>query len=298
MKKPIPLLINPTARSARNGRVRRWLAQHGEAFDVVTSESPGMMQELIREKVDQGARTVAVAGGDGTLTCAAKALLGTKTALAVVPTGTVNVFARELGIFDSSLTKAWQAIEKGRLRDVDVFLVNDVPFLQIGGVGIDARAIELTSMDLKKKIGGLAYFLAGIQTLFETQNHFTVTTNEGTTHEGITVIFGNGSLYGGPLKVFGKANHGDGLLDMVVFRKGTPEIVRDWLMSLLHRGFTDRMSDSIDYIQTTGCTIESKRPAKCQLDGDLLGDTPLTIARAPQPLKVCVLPELRTENPF
>lgn len=298
MRKPIPLFINPTARSARNGRVRRWLDQHGEAFEVVTSDSPDMLQQLIRRKADEGARAVAVAGGDGTLTCAAKGLLGTKTALAVVPTGTVNVFARELGIFNSSLSKAWQAIEGGRLRDVDVFLVNDVPFLQIGGVGIDVRAIELTSLDLKRKIGGLAYFAAGIQALFETQNRFTVTTDEGTIHEGITVIFGNGSLYGGPLKTFGNANHGDGLLDMVVFKKGTPEIVRDWLFSLFYRGFTDRMPGAFDYIQTTGCTIESTRPARCQLDGDLLCDTPLKITRAPQALKVFVLPASGSENPF
>lgn len=286
----IPLIINPMARSAKHSRINKWLEKHQNCFRVIESESPQHMYQYVRDYAGQGEKMVAVAGGDGTLRMAVKALLGTETALAVVPSGTANVFARELGIFNASFSKAWDAIEGGCVKDVDVFLVNDTPFIQMAGIGLDARAIELTTTELKKKIGGLAYVVAGVKAAFEHQPQLTITTAEGEIYHGMAAIFGNGSKYGGPMKIFGKADQGDGFLDMIVFKKTPLHIIKDCLLAGLRGGFDDEMQGDFDYVQTKGCTVESDVPPPYELDGDLGGHGAFTVAKYSCPLKVVTLP--------
>ncbi|HBI13131.1 MAG TPA: hypothetical protein DDX86_05740, partial [Akkermansia sp.] len=87
----IPLFFNNTARSARAGRFRRWLDQHRDFFNVIEPESREDMLNHLVSQANSGAPAVAVAGGDGTLGIAARALCNTETALAPFPAGTMNV---------------------------------------------------------------------------------------------------------------------------------------------------------------------------------------------------------------
>lgn len=286
----IPLFVNPTAKSSHQKRLNKWLARHGELFDAVISGSPEELEFLVRERVEKGEQVVAIAGGDGTLSQAAKGLIGSDTALAVVPSGTANVFARELRIFDSSLERSLKAIKGGCTKDVDVFLVNGVPFLQMAGIGLDARAIELTTAEAKKRLAGAAYVVSGVKAMFERQPCLKVTTDEGETVQGIAAIFGNGAKYGGPMKVFKKADHADGLLDVIVFTKGVGQILRDFTFSLARGGFDDLMHADIRYLQTRGCTVETGGEVPFELDGDLAGHGNMTIVKAAKPLKVFTVP--------
>lgn len=169
----IPLFFNNTARSARADRFRRWLGRATGIFLTSLSRKagktccatwpPGRIPEL---------PSWPWRAGTGTLGVAARALCNTETALAPFPAGTMNVFSREIGIrqdFDHAL----HVLNAGRPRDVDLFAFNGQPFLQMAGIGADARAVELTTWEMKKKWKAFAYVIAGARVCTERQPRLT-----------------------------------------------------------------------------------------------------------------------------
>lgn len=274
----IPLFFNNTARSARADRFRRWLAGHRDIFDVIEPESRGDMLRHLAARAASGAPVAAVAGGDGTLGVAAEALCNTGTALAPFPAGTMNVFSREMGIrqdFDHAL----HILNTGRSREVDLFAFNGRPFLQMAGIGADARAVELTTWEMKKKWKTFAYVIAGTRVCMERQPRLMLCTDDGRVLEGAAILFGNGRRYGGPLNFFAEADNDDGLLDAVVFQHSIPSIIGECLMAFVHGGFHSRRHGHFEYIRMTGGIVTSSRYAACELDGDYAGNAPVRITR-------------------
>lgn len=274
----IPLFFNNTARSARAERFRRWLDRRRDLFDVIEPESRADMLHHLTARAASGAAVVAVAGGDGTLGVAAEALCNTGTALAPFPAGTMNVFSREIGIrqdFDHAL----HVLNAGRSRDVDLFAFNGRPFLQMAGIGADARAVELTTWEMKKKWKAFAYVIAGARACTERQPRLTLSTDDGRVLEGGAILFGNGRRYGGPLNFFAEAGNDDGLLDAVVFQRSIPSIIGECLVAAVHGGFHSRRHGRFEYIQMTGGTVTSAGQAACELDGDYAGNAPVRITR-------------------
>lgn len=286
----VPFFLNPEARSARSIHLRRWLADRKGLFDIVEPTSPEHMQESLRECARKGLETVAVAGGDGTLRLAAGALAGTETKLVVIPSGTVNVFAREIGIGSGNFDRALQAYNQGCIKEVDVFAVNGEPFLQMVGIGIDGRAVELTTSQAKKKWGPIAYGIAGLKAACEPQPRLRITLSDGRIEEGIAVIMGNGARYGGSWTMFGDADNADGLLDVLVFRRHMGTIIKDCLHAFLRGGFSPVMKGDFSYLKVEGCSIDPvDTPASYELDGDFGGHGALKIEKHPGNLKVFVL---------
>jgi diacylglycerol kinase (ATP) len=170
----ICVIFNPAARGNKARRFRRHLdALGGVAFKATAG--PGDAQRLAAAAVVEGYDIVAAAGGDGTLNEVLNGLAMTREGLervrlGVLPLGTVNVFAREMGI-PLRLPRAWETLRSGRERSIDLpyveFRGKTGPerryFAQLAGAGLDARAVELVSWELKKKAGKLAYVLAGLQ---------------------------------------------------------------------------------------------------------------------------------------
>lgn len=274
----IPLFFNNTARSARADRFRRWLAGHRDLFDVIEPESREDMLRHLAARAAAGAPVAAVAGGDGTLGAAAEALCNTGTALALFPAGTMNVFSREMGMrqdFDHAL----HILNTGRPREVDLFAFNGRPFLQMAGIGADARAVELTTWEMKKKWKAFAYVIAGARVCAERQPRLTLSTDDGRVLEGGAILFGNGRRYGGPLNFFAEADNGDGLLDAVVFQHSIPSIIGECLIAAVHGGFHSQRHGRFEYIRMTGGTVTSSGHAACELDGDYAGNAPVQITR-------------------
>lgn len=274
----IPLFFNNTARSARAGRFRRWLDGHRDLFDVIEPDSREDMLNHLAVQANSGAPVVAVAGGDGTLGIAARALCNTDTALAPFPAGTMNVFSREIGLrqnFDHAL----HILNGGRSRNVDLFAFNGRPFLQMAGIGADARAVQLTTWEMKKKWKAFAYVIAGVRAFAERQPRLTLTTDDGQVLEGSSIIFGNGRRYGGPLHFFAEAGNDDGLLDAVVFHKSPPSILGEFLKAAVQGGFHSRRYGHFEYVRMTGGTVTATEQAACELDGDYAGTAPVRITR-------------------
>ncbi len=156
----IPTFVNPEAGSAQ--AILDALERH-PGFDVRLTPATGFTVAL-RSAVQAGEPRVAVAGGDGTLASAAAVLAGTPTALAVIPGGTLNHFARDQGI-PTEVDEALDLAEHGRVGPVDVGYVNDTLFLNTSSVGAYVRFVE-TRDRLERYLGySLASVAAGVRIL-------------------------------------------------------------------------------------------------------------------------------------
>ena len=182
----ICVIFNPAARGNKARRFRKFLNELSQQCALKATTAPGDARRFAHAAVATGYDVIAAAGGDGTVN---EVLNGigddpdgfAKTRLGVLPLGTVNVFARELKI-PLRLEHAWKVLKRARETKIDLgcaeFFEDGKPqqryFAQLGGAGLDARAIELVSWKLKKSAGPIAYLVAGFQALAEKQPRITV----------------------------------------------------------------------------------------------------------------------------
>jgi len=264
-----PLIFNPKARSQRGDRVRRFLMSHAHHFALYATNDGDEAQLLAADFAAKGERVVIAAGGDGTLNAVVRGLAGSNTALGILPAGTMNVFARELGIPFGRLDKAFEVITNGHTREVDLFMANGAPFIQMAGVGFDAMVIEETTWESKKRLGPLAYLLSAVKVLGEKPPEMEVIFPDGRTITGVAVLAGNGSLYGGQFRLFRMADNRDSRIDVLVFREHGYRLLLDSLAGLA-RGGVD-LSESTAYFQATSFTVRCKAETPVEVDGELLG---------------------------
>lgn len=279
------VIFNPTARGEKASRFRRHLDQIGGQCALKLTSGPGDARHLATEAVTEGFEVIVAAGGDGTLN---EVLNGVGDApdgferarLAVLPLGTMNVVAREFKL-PWLLTRAWEVIRRGRETRIDLPCVDHGGkgerryFTQLAGAGLDARAIELVRWPLKRKIGALAYVLAGVEAICERQPDITAEA-DGVSSAAQLVLVGNGRLYGGPFKVFPRADHRDGLLDAAIFpRMGWVPLVRYGLPVLMRLALP---AGGLRVVRTKTLRLTSSTPAPLQVDGEPIGHLPATFS--------------------
>ncbi len=292
MKTPVryPLIFNPKARSQRADRVRRFLMSHAHHFALYATNHADEATELAASFAEAGEPVVIAAGGDGTLNAVVSGLAGTRTALGILPAGTMNVFARELGIPFGNLAKAFEVITRGQVREIDLFTANGAPFIQMAGVGFDAKVIEETSWESKKRLGPLAYLLAAVKVLGEKPPEMEVVFADGRVVTGVAVLAGNGSLYGGQFRLFRKADNRDSMIDVLIFREHGYKFVLD-TMAGLARGGVD-LSQSTAYFQADALTVRCGADTPVEVDGEWLGRfREVRITESARRLRVLAPPE-------
>jgi YegS/Rv2252/BmrU family lipid kinase len=243
--------------------------EHATRFVLYATSGADEARELAAKFAADGEPVVVAAGGDGTLNAVVSGLAGSHTALGVLPAGTMNVFARELGIPFASLPKAFDVINRGNVREVDLFEANGSPFLQMAGVGFDAKVIEETTWESKKMLGPLAYLLAAVKVLGEKPPRMEIICADGRREECVAVLAGNGSLYGGQFKLFRMADNQDEMLDVLVFKESGYRLVMDSLAGLVRGGLD--LSDSVTYLQAEQFRVISDREVPVEVDGEWLG---------------------------
>ncbi|MEM1083853.1 MAG: diacylglycerol kinase family protein [Verrucomicrobiota bacterium] len=283
-----PVLFNPKARSQRGRRALEFLMDNAVGLALYATRSAEEAEALSARFAEDGEQVVIAAGGDGTLNAVVKGLAGSRTALGVLPTGTMNVFARELGIPYDNLDRAFEVILEGNVREVDLFEANGTPFVQMAGVGFDAQVIEETTWETKKVLGPLAYLISAVKVLGEKPPRMRVRTACGRDEEGVAVLAGNGSLYGGQFKLFHKADNRDSKLDVLVFKEAGYRLVRDSLrgIALGSIGFDN---STVEYFQTESLEVKADRKVPLEVDGELVGRTDHVVFMDDQPERLRVM---------
>ncbi|QGF24134.1 diacylglycerol/lipid kinase family protein [Raineyella fluvialis] len=284
----VGLVVNPLGRRATRARevLTTALAAIGAPAPQVrttTSASPGADQA--RRFLAEGVDLVVVAGGDGTVREVAAALVGSGVPLAVLPTGTANIVARNLRLPRRDLRRAVTVALGGAEVRLDVGQVrmrragarsdpgpSDVSvFLVMAGIGRDAYTVAATGVRLKRRLGWLAYFAAGIRQALQAPIPMVVDL-DGRTRETRTwtVLFGNLPRVPGGITVFPQARPDDGLLETLEVPLRSPF---DWLAVACTGLFrqTHRVS-ALVYGRTGRAHITPRGPLPVQLDGDVIPD--------------------------
>ena len=255
------------------------------AWFETTPEDAGRGQTA--KAVADGAELVFVCGGDGTVMAAVTALAGTDVALAVLPAGTGNLLAANLGLGADAATGVQVAIDGGRKR-IDVGTVGDQCFAVMAGMGFDAEMLEGTSDTAKKHIGWLAYVGGAVKHLRNRPMSIRIKLDGGkpVRRHPRTVIVGNvGRLQGG-VRLLTEASPDDGKLDVAIL---SPRNLGHWV-SL---GWAViRRSDRVPRMETYSAErveILSTKVQPRQLDGDLIDPgRSMQIHIKPRALLLCV----------
>jgi diacylglycerol kinase (ATP) len=290
------IIFNP---SARGEKAEAFCARVESLFPNCawrrTSQS-GDARDLAAQAVRDGFQTIIAAGGDGTVNEVVNGIGdvpgGFDSAhFGVLPLGTVNVFARELGL-PRDLAGMVAVLQKGKTTTIDLGCVEYKDagsarqryFVQMAGAGLDSRAIELISWELKKKIGALAYIVAGCKAMGETQP--VIVAHGETAVSGELVLIGNGRFYGGSFAIFPEAGLQDGLLHVCLLPKMT------WLRLLAAAPvfLTGRLPKlcSALHFSLRSVTLTSTSRVLLQLDGENVCGLPATLSIRPGMLRVMV----------
>jgi YegS/Rv2252/BmrU family lipid kinase len=243
--------------------------------------------KAVRAAVDRGADVVVVAGGDGTVRAASQALVGAATALAVLPSGTANLFATAFAL-PTQPAGVVELVLAGHRRLIDSAVCNDKTFNVMAGAGFDARMIA-DADEHKRRFGMLAYVRSGLRHARSGRPFPAVVTVDGSLFfqgDLTCVLVGNiGTLKAG-LTALPAADPTDGRLDVAVV---TATGLRQWfsvLVSTVRRQQTE--SGHARLGQGTEITVDLDEPHRYELDGGAKGKTSrLEFGIRPSSLTIC-----------
>jgi len=291
------VIFNPAARGQKAERFRRALDPIATESELRPTSAPGDARHIAATAVQEGFDTIIAAGGDGTLNEVLNGMCDVTDGLArarlgVLPLGTVNVFARELGI-PTRPDAAWAILRRGNEKCIDLPRIEfgegehrrHIHFIQLAGAGLDSRAIQLVEWSLKKKLGPLAYVIAGLKAMAGELPMISV--SDGTKSiSGQLALIGNGRLYGGKFRVFPRADLADGLLDVCVFpRVSWFNLIRCGMRLLLTGTLPE---NAVLRLQARSFTLVGKPSVCFEVDGELGHPLPAKFTVQPGALRVLV----------
>jgi diacylglycerol kinase (ATP) len=267
------VILNPAARGARTQRLRAQVEKLARGSILCASSEAGQAEALARNAAEEGYQRIVAAGGDGTVNEIVNGIAGHDVSLGLLPLGTMNVFATELGLPLNDLSACWKVIQRNRTDRVDLPRANRKHFVQLAGVGLDAQAVKETSRAFKRSFGPLSYLISAVQIASRTPPVLRIESEEAITGEGSFVLVGNGRLYGGRFPFFKQAVMNDGLLDVLVFKRlNYVDIIR-YLQDVV---FTPQISSpEVEYFQTKRVRVTSEESVPVEIDGELVGNCPV-----------------------
>jgi len=278
------VILNPAARSEKAKRWRARVESVARGSVICATSRAGEAEVLARHAAEEGFEKIVAAGGDGTINEVVNGLAGSNAALGLLPIGTMNVFAMELGLPAHDLQLCWNIIQSENTRLVDLPSANGKYFVQLAGVGLDAQVVKETSLTLKRNFGPLSYLISAAQIAARQPPRLFLESEDSSIKEGSFVLVGNGRLYGGPFPFFKHAIIDDGLFDVIVFKQlGYLEIIK-YLQDVFFS--SEIRVPEIEYFQTRRLRVTSDSEVPVELDGELVGSCPVEFQLQERMLRV------------
>jgi YegS/Rv2252/BmrU family lipid kinase len=287
----VAIVVNPISGSRSRERALREfvsaLEDGGVAVRVRPTRGPGDGAVIAREESAAGTDVVVAAGGDGTVNDVATGLAAAgagAAALAILPRGTSNLVARDLGLPFRARNNA-RLILTGVTVPLDLGSANGRPFVACVGVGWDAHVVKLLSRARTGHIRFATWLRPITQALLEYEfEPLRVVAEDGRTAEGALAIVFNTRPYAAFFTPVPGARRDDGLLDVLVLAKGGLADLPRWAWKG-HAG-TLGGDRSATVLRSTRFRIEAAKPLPVQIDGDVGGETPLDILVRPAAIRV------------
>lgn len=267
------------------------LRDEGWQVELCPTHGPTDATRLAREAATSAYDVVIAAGGDGTINEVVNGLAGSSTALATLPLGTVNVWARELGL-PLNPRQAARTLLSWKPRAIDLGRVGDRFFLLMAGIGFDAQVTAGVRSQDKQRLGVLAYVLSALSSMISLRGTRVVLMLDGRRVKGrvLLVVIGNSQLYGGVLKVTHRATIDDGLLDVCVIKGNGLLSGLVQVFSILRRRYS--VNPEIEYYRARTIHVTARSALPLQVDGDTIGYTPVRVDVVPGALQALMPDDL------
>lgn len=283
--KHVHVLVNPASGQEQPvlSVLHRVMKEAGARWECTVTQGADDIPRTIERLAGLSERpdAVLVSGGDGTISCAAGALAGSGLPLGILPGGTGNVVAQELGI-PVEYEDAVRAHMIGPLECAELDLIDAAGTTSIlrAGIGADARMMASADSDAKERLGWAAYMLAAIGQVTEDERDLYTITADGHTFEceALTVLICNiGRLGRANVRLSSDVTPFDGLLDVVVVKRGSLDAVGSVLRSLAKESATLPRSRSgtpgdpemaVEHLPAHEVSIRCTRDVEFQIDGD------------------------------
>ncbi|KGF73394.1 lipid kinase [Neosynechococcus sphagnicola sy1] len=247
---------------------------------------------FVQQAIDSHADIIIAAGGDGTVSAVAGALIGTGIPLGIIPRGTANAFSVALGLPTlMPIRSACQVILAGQTRTVDAAQCNGLPMVLLAGIGYEAETIERANRELKNQWGMMAYLMAGWQMMNEQQVFNAEIAVEGQIHyvQAMAITIANAApptsvlAQGGGAVIFD-----DGLLDVTITTVESKLHAVTTLLSMFSAALvkTSPEHPNVFHGRTKALQVTTTPPQKVVVDGEIIGTTPITVECIPGGLMI------------
>jgi diacylglycerol kinase (ATP) len=296
------IVFNPAAGQMRLRRqideAVQYLAEQGWKVDLRVTEKRGDATRFAREAVAQSYDMVVSAGGDGTNNEVINGdLVGSNVTFGLLPVGTTNVFALELGIpvtnplYVRPVLEAAKVLVEGRVRHIDAGKAGARYFLLMGGVGWDAEVGAHVQPEQKRWFGPLAYIPAGFAAAKSFVGRRVTVKMDGETirDRAVMITVNNTRLYAGVIQMAPKACLDDGLLDVCIFRgKNVTAAFLYYAWGVLIRRHI--YDPRVRFHQARHIVIQAAQSIPVHVDDEPIGQTPVEFTVAQRALRV-ILPQ-------
>ncbi|MGA2418480.1 MAG: diacylglycerol kinase family protein [Candidatus Acidiferrum sp.] len=298
------LIHNPNAGNGGSGRrrqlddARRVLAAGGIDAELAETRGPGDATEIASRATAEGRQLVIACGGDGTLNEVVNGLAGHQNGhrvpLGLLPGGTANILAKELGI-PWDIPRATQKLLRGEVKEIALGLATPLEqpgrkkyFLSVAGAGPDGMIVYSVDLDLKAKVGILAYWWQGaVEVMRYKYNRFRVVA-DGQTIEATLAVVGRTKNYGGPFKITTEADLYEDRFEVMALTTQSGFKYLSYLPPLWMGKL--RGMDGVHFYKADSIVCEpmDEKPVYAQIDGEPLARLPIEFKIVPRALKLLV----------
>lgn len=288
------LISNPNSGRGGPSRAREvarfceLLRARGLPVELLNTSGPGDAAQLAARAAERGVREIIVSGGDGTINEALQGLVGREARLGIWPRGTANVLARELSL-PSRVDEAAEVIARGLSRRIHIGLATVEAtgerryFFLMAGIGLDASIVEGVRPRLKRKVGKAAFWYSGIGHLLHWQPYPFQVEVGGETFPATFAAIGKGPRYGGDLSITPRARLDEPEFEICLINSHSRlRYLR--LLSRAMRGGLETNAPSVRFIRAE--RARATGDVSVQVDGEIIGRTPMTFEIAPHSIEV------------
>jgi len=281
------IVSNPSSGASNQNKLQNvvlLLRNEGAKVEQLTTTSHGEGGKVAGEAANSGRFDVVVAaGGDGTIHDVACGLIGTRCPLGIIPMGTANVFAREIGL-DFSASGLADTLLSGTVQSIPVGRVNGEIFLFVVGIGFDAAALEYFESGNHRWLGIGGFVPPVLRALVATPSVPLTVTIDGKSHTAHWVIVTRVAHYAAKILLAPEASLTDEKLHVVMF-SGDNMLVRMRQLAAMLTGML-KFDPEVTILPCNQLLIEANQPAPVQIDGEAKGILPLAIGIHPTRLNV------------
>jgi diacylglycerol kinase (ATP) len=295
------LIYNPSAGNLRGRRAWRIrsvvevLNADGHTVHPTPTGGPGTAGEIARRSVEAGADLIISLGGDGTLNEILPGVIHSGVPVTMIPAGTANVLARELGMGTNPVEVA-RALGGLEPRNVSAGLLrtgdgHERPFLLMAGAGFDAQIVYRLNVGLKAKLGELAYWASASRELFRRLPQFEVSACGGTYRCSFALV-SRVRNYAGYMQIAQEISLADDAFEVVLFEGTSPlRHYARYMAAVLARRASN--TKGLTFLRTDRLTISAPADARAylQVDGEYAGRLPVSLEIVPKAVRLLMPPD-------